>query len=447
MIFSDSFLVIFLLLFNSFHSFLEKSSFADGPAIAATFVVLGFCYLIYMLFAALLVRVKPSPPSPPPPSSSPSSSQSLSIYDSSSSPHSNIQDEPSISEIKVMEKSSPKVSAKTAITLRQFWFLWIVLFCNVTAGIGILEQAAPMIQDFFPLKSSSSRASISPSAAGGYVGFLSLGNLLGRFLWSSLSDKVGRKVIYSFFFLGGMSMYVTLAFAGHRSPYVFVTLTFLILSFYGGGFACMPAYLKDLFGTHEVGAIHGRVLTSWSAAGIVGPLIVNLILDFSSSDGKSLTYLAYRPALIVMACILMVGFIANLLIMPVDPKYFIDSGSESGGTAERDNLNEKDMVESFDPNEMEMENRDKENETERDFINFEPIPLDGVKNVSSDGNEIKESVDPTLDHEEREEEMAMSTLEWSVHVCVIVFSWIVVTVPFGFGLFVTLSKTVQLFRS
>ena len=201
------------------------------------------------------------------------------------------------------------VTATTAIKTPQFWLLWTVLFCNVTAGIGILEQAAPMIQDFF--------GSVTAAAAAGFVGLLSLCNMSGRFVWSSTSDAVGRKPIYMGYLGIGAICYFLLATAGTASVAVFVLFTGIILSFYGGGFATVPAYLKDLFGTIEVGAVHGRLLTAWSAAGIAGPLIVNGLADHETSVGKSGADL-YTISLFIMVGVLVVGFIANLMIRPVN---------------------------------------------------------------------------------------------------------------------------------
>jgi MFS family permease len=208
--------------------------------------------------------------------------------------------------------TSANVTATTAIKTPQFWLLWTVLFCNVTAGIGILEQAAPMIQDFFP--------SVTAAAAAGFVGLLSICNMSGRFVWSSTSDAVGRKPIYMGYLGIGAICYFLLATAGTASVAVFVLLTGIILSFYGGGFATVPAYLKDLFGTIEVGAVHGRLLTAWSAAGIAGPLIINGFLDAQGKPG-TLTSAAYQPALFTMVGVLAVGFVANLLIHPVPARY------------------------------------------------------------------------------------------------------------------------------
>ena len=174
----------------------------------------------------------------------------------------------------------------------QFWLLWVVLFCNVTAGIGILEQAAPMIQDFFRAGGGSS---VDPAAAAGFVGLLSICNMAGRFVWSSTSDVVGRKPIYMGYLGIGMVLYALLALDRRTArPALFVLFAGIIISFYGGGFATVPAYLRDLFGTFQVGAIHGRLLTAWSAAGVAGPLIVNGFLDAEGTPGQ-LTDEAYKP--------------------------------------------------------------------------------------------------------------------------------------------------------
>ncbi len=210
------------------------------------------------------------------------------------------------------------VRASQAIRTPQFWFLWVVLFCNVTAGIGILEQAAPMIQDFFR---SGGDSSVSAAAAGGFVGVLSLANMLGRFVWSSLSDRIGRRTTYVMYLGVGLVLYLLLALFGDSSTVVFVALAAVIISYYGGGFATVPAYLKDLFGTLEVGAIHGRLLTAWAAAGIAGPLIVNGILDRVGEPGN-LVAADYRPALLTMVAVLAIGFVSNLMIRPVSDAHF-----------------------------------------------------------------------------------------------------------------------------
>lgn len=214
--------------------------------------------------------------------------------------------------VSVKLSSGGQVNAKNAIKTRSFWLLWIVLFCNVTAGIGILENASPMIQDFFP--------TITVAAGAGFVGVLSLANMAGRIGWSTLSDFLGRKRTYIMYLGLGALFYSLLALVGPQSMVLFVVFAVLILSFYGGGFATIPAYLKDVFGEFEVGAIHGRLLTAWSAAGIAGPLIVNTVLDRLESTGATGAAL-YRPSLLIMVGVLVVGFIANLMVRPVDAKF------------------------------------------------------------------------------------------------------------------------------
>ncbi len=211
-----------------------------------------------------------------------------------------------------------RVSAKSAVRTPQFWLLWTVLFCNVTAGIGILEQAAPMIQDFF--RAPDGVSSVAPAAAAGFVGLLSMTNMAGRFAWSSTSDYTGRKRIYIGYLGIGMVCYALLALIGDTSIGLFVLLAGIIISFYGGGFATVPAYLRDLFGTYQVGAIHGRLLTAWSAAGIAGPLIINSFLDAEGEPG-SLTAAAYKPALLTMVGVLAVGLVANLCIKRVADRF------------------------------------------------------------------------------------------------------------------------------
>ncbi|GAA4418292.1 OFA family MFS transporter [Georgenia halophila] len=265
---------------------------ASGSAVAQLFVTLGLVYGVVMLFGAAIVRV----------------------------PHEGWQPhgfDPS----KVTKKAlvtTESVSADNAIRTPQFWFLWLVLFCNVTAGIGILEQAAPMIRDFFRGEDGSSM--IAAGAAAGFVGLLSLCNMAGRFVWSSTSDFTGRKNIYVMYLGLGIVLYLLLALVGSSAVVLFVLFAGIIISFYGGGFATVPAYLRDLFGTFQVGAIHGRLLTAWSAAGIAGPLIINRFLDARGEPG-ALVAADYRPALLTMVGVLVVGFICNLAIKPVAEKF------------------------------------------------------------------------------------------------------------------------------
>lgn len=207
------------------------------------------------------------------------------------------------------------VSAASAMRTPQFWCLWVILFCNITAGIGILENAAPMVQDYFP--------ALTAAAAAGFVGLLSLANMGGRFVWSSASDVIGRKNVYMVYLGVGLLFYFVLASAGHTSLALFVVSALVLLTFYGGGFATIPAYLRDLFGVYQVGAIHGRLLTAWSAAGVAGPLIINMVVERQASQGYSGPQL-YQLSLYIMCVLLAVGLVANVLVSPVDRKWFED---------------------------------------------------------------------------------------------------------------------------
>jgi MFS family permease len=264
------------------------STFADQPqdAIVPAFLTLAAIYFVAMMAGSFTVRVpaddwKPEGWTPP-------------------------------DQSKASLITAGNVTATNAIKTPQFWLLWTVLFCNVTAGIGILEQASPMIQDFF--------SSVTAAAAAGFVGVLSLCNMTGRFVWSSTSDFIGRKRTYMTYLGVGALLYFLLATAGTASVALFVLFTGIIISFYGGGFSTVPAYLKDLFGTIEVGAIHGRLLTAWSAAGIAGPLIVNGLADIQESNGAEGSDL-YTLSLFIMVGILIVGFVANLMIKPVNERF------------------------------------------------------------------------------------------------------------------------------
>jgi MFS family permease len=209
-----------------------------------------------------------------------------------------------------------QVSARSAVRTPQFWCLWVVLCMNVTAGIGILEKAAPMITDFF----ADTSTPVSVTAAAGFVALLSAANMAGRIGWSSTSDLIGRKNIYRLYLGVGALMYALIALVGDSSKPLFILCALVILSFYGGGFATIPAYLKDLFGTYQVGAIHGRLLTAWSTAGVLGPLIVNWIADRQEEAGKHGSSL-YTLSLFIMIGLLAVGFVANELVRPVHPRH------------------------------------------------------------------------------------------------------------------------------
>jgi MFS transporter len=214
--------------------------------------------------------------------------------------------------------STHNVNVHNAWRTPQFWLLWVILFTNVTAGIGILEQASPMIQDLF-------KGSVGATAAVGFVGLLSIFNMAGRFFWASTSDFIGRKATYFCFFTLGAILYFVLPLTRQdklNSVPLFVGIAVVLLSMYGGGFATIPAYLKDLFGGYNVSAIHGRLLTAWSAAGIIGPLIVNGILDHYV-ENKLPKADAYPLILHIMSGLLVVGFLANLMVRAVDEKYWL----------------------------------------------------------------------------------------------------------------------------
>jgi MFS family permease len=295
-------------LYDSGYDPTDSKSVASGSAVALLFLTLGIVYFIVMMFGVFNVRV-------PAPGWAPAG------FDPSK-----LKSKPLV--------TTSHVSAANAIRTPQFWLLWTVLFCNVTAGIGILEQASPMIQDFFREGGTSA---VATTAATAFVGLLSIFNMAGRFVWSSTSDFLGRKPTYVMYLGVGMVLYFLLAVAGHSATAVFVLLAGVIISFYGGGFATVPAYLRDLFGTYQVGAIHGRLLTAWSAAGIAGPLIINGFLDAQGKPGQ-LVYSDYRPALFTMIGVLAIGFIANLLIRPVASKFhesdhsdaFAEAAAETG---------------------------------------------------------------------------------------------------------------------
>jgi MFS family permease len=282
----------------------DKTSVPAGSAVALLFLTLGLVYLVFMLFGAFIVRV-------------PADDWKPAGFD------------PSTVKKKALV-TTENVSAGNAIRTPQFWLLWIVLFCNVTAGIGILEQASPMIQDFFR---DGATSAVAATAAAGFVGLLSLFNMGGRFLWSTTSDYIGRKPIYMVYLGVGIVLYLILATLGSTATWIFVLTAAIIISFYGGGFSTVPAYLRDLFGTYQVGAIHGRLLTAWSAAGVAGPLIVNTVLDTRGTPGE-LVAGDYRPALFIMVGLLAVGFVANLLIKPVADKWH-EPKSDAVRTPER----------------------------------------------------------------------------------------------------------------
>ncbi|MFE3390233.1 OFA family MFS transporter [Streptomyces anulatus] len=267
----------------------------DNSGIALAFLVHGLAYAVFMLLGVVLVRV----------------------------PRPRAEER---SDGRPATPDGPQVSARQALRTPQFWLLWVVLCMNVTAGIGILEKAAPMITDFF----ADTTTPVSVTASAGFVALLSAANMAGRIGWSSASDLIGRKNIYRVYLGAGTLMYALIALVGSSSKPLFVLCALVILSFYGGGFATIPAYLKDLFGTYQVGAIHGRLLTAWSTAGVLGPLIVNWIADRQEEAGKHGADL-YGTSLLIMMALLAVGFVANELVRPVHPSHHLDAVTAEKG--------------------------------------------------------------------------------------------------------------------
>lgn len=270
-----------------------------------TFVTMGVIYFIFMMIGAFAYRVIPAgwqPEGWTPPSE------------------------------KKSMITEHHVHLDNAHKTPQFWLIWWVLCLNVSAGIGVIGMASPMLQEIFAGKlighpelafgqlSVEQKAAIAAIAAG-FAGLLSLFNIGGRFFWASMSDLMGRKNTYYTFFILGIALYALApTFAAMGSKLLFVLGFGIILSMYGGGFATVPAYLADMFGTQFVGAIHGRLLTAWSTAGIIGPVVVNYIREFQLAAGVPRDQL-YNTTMYILCAMLIAGLICNYLIKPVDPKW------------------------------------------------------------------------------------------------------------------------------
>ncbi len=262
--------------------------------VAETFVVLGIIYFCFMSIGALIVRV-PALGWAPVGYVAPTQSARL--------------------------ITTENVHVDTAWRTPQFWLLWWVLCLNVTAGIGVLGQASAMAQEMFPGR-------VTAVAAAGFVGLLSLFNMGGRFFWATASDYMGRKVTYCVFFVLGMILYALVpsagGFGGAGGLGLFVFCFVIIISMYGGGFSTVPAYLKDVFGVRYVGAIHGRLLTAWSAAGIFGPVLVNYMRQYLLNNGVPKAQ-AYNETMYIMCGLLFIGLICNLLMHPVHERHILSS--------------------------------------------------------------------------------------------------------------------------
>ena len=282
-----------------------------GVGVWQTLAVMGVGYLVFMLGGAFGYRVPPAGWQP--------------------------QGWTAPSEKKAMIASG-HVHLNDAHKTPQFWLLWLMLCLNVSAGIGVLALASPMLQEIFGGRlinlpdigfgqlDGPQKAQVAAVAAG-FVGLLSLFNILGRFFWASMSDKIGRKITYAIFFGLGIALYAAAPWAaGIGSTLFFVLFFCVILSMYGGGFATIPAYLADVFGTQFVGAIHGRLLTAWSTAGVVGPLVVSAIRQHQVDAGVQGVAL-YSNTMYVLAAFLAVGFVCNLAVRPVAQSRFMSEAA------------------------------------------------------------------------------------------------------------------------
>lgn len=338
----------------------------DSAGVWQALAVMGVGYLVFMISGALGYRVPPAGWQPE--GWTPPAAKNAMI-------------------------ASGHVHLNQAHKTPQFWLLWLVLCLNVSAGIGVLALASPMLQEIFGgrllttkitciqsvsddlinkypnirldssnqfcVKNSEVTASDLPAIqfargmglnvvektvtstkpfseldasertqvaaiAAGFVGLLSLFNILGRFFWASMSDRIGRKTTYAIFFGVGLLLYAAAPWAaGLGSTALFVGMFCIILSMYGGGFATIPAYLADVFGTQFVGAIHGRLLTAWSTAGVVGPLVVTAIRQHQVDAGVQGLDL-YARTMVVLAAFLAAGFVCNLLVRPLARRWFMD---------------------------------------------------------------------------------------------------------------------------
>jgi MFS family permease len=266
---------------------MQKFSTPTHVGVAETFVVLGVIYFFFMMVGAALVRL-------PPPGWAPAGYV--------------VPDQPK----KLI--TTQNVFVYQALKTPQFWLIWWVLCLNVTAGIGVLGQASAMSQEMFPGK-------VTVTAAAGFVGLMSLFNMGGRFFWASVSDYIGRKNTYFVFFFLGVLLYSAVPQTGELGSVALFVLCFcVIMSMYGGGFATVPAYLRDMFGTRYVGAIHGLLLTAWSMAGIFGPVLVNYIRQYNVEHGVAKAA-AYNVTMYVMAALLVVGFFCNFFIKEVHERH------------------------------------------------------------------------------------------------------------------------------
>ncbi|HEY4193269.1 MAG TPA: OFA family MFS transporter [Mesorhizobium sp.] len=265
---------------------MKKFTTESHIGVMETFIILGIVYFVFMMVGSIIVRVPPDDWKPEgyvaPKATKLITSNNVYVYDALKTP--------------------------------QFWLIWVVLCVNTTAGIGVLGQASAMSQEMFPDR-------ITPIAAAGLVGLMSLFNMGGRFAWATTSDYLGRRNTYFIFMVLGFILYCLVPYMGGVGSIAGFVLCFcIIISMYGGGFATVPAYLRDMFGVRYVGAIHGLLLTAWSAAGIFGPVLVNYIREYNVTHNVPKTD-AYNTTMYIMAGLFVLGFICNFFVKAVHERH------------------------------------------------------------------------------------------------------------------------------
>ncbi|MBK1842338.1 OFA family MFS transporter [Azospirillum sp. YIM B02556] len=301
----------------------------------------------------------------------------------------------------------------------QFWLIWGALCLNVSAGIGVIGMASPMLQEMFGGQLIGVAAGFSEltaaqkgqiaAIAAGFTGLLSLCNIGGRFAWASFSDRIGRKMTYAVFFVLGFALYAAAPWAAHSgSVALFVLFFCIILSMYGGGFSTVPAYLADMFGTHMVGAIHGRLLTAWATAGVLGPVLVNYLREYQIAAGIPRSA-AYDQTMYILAGLLVAGFLCNLLVRPV---------------AERHHMSDEEVARKQGTSAAAVARR--ESEVHADFEDFVEEGKDGAMPLPQAAGKVASlrTTPPAL----------------------VAFAWAAVGIPLAWGVWITLQKAVALFH-
>lgn len=282
-----------------------------GVGVWQTFLVMAAIYLVFMMSGAFAYRVPPA----------------------GWKPEGWTQ---AVDPKKAAMITQHHVHLRDAHKTPQFWLIWAVLCLNVSAGIGVIGMASPMLQEIFGGRligvpelgftelNNQQKAAIAAIAAG-FAGLLSLFNIGGRIAWAAASDRLGRKNTYFIFFALGIVLYALVPTVAHiGSQALFVAMVCVIISMYGGGFSTVPAYLADIFGTQFVGAIHGRLLTAWATAGIVGPVVVNYIREAQINAGVERA-LVYDNTMYILAGFLAVGLVANAMVRPLGEKWFMSA--------------------------------------------------------------------------------------------------------------------------